>query len=69
MNLRDFLSRNGMTALAFARQIETSHVAVGRWINHQRIPNAKMMHRIIRATNGAVTPNDFYVNVLPREDQ
>jgi transcriptional regulator with XRE-family HTH domain len=68
MNLRDYLRSNGMTALSFARQIETSHVAVGRWLNQQRIPNAVMMRRIIAATNGQVTPNDFYINILPRSE-
>jgi transcriptional regulator with XRE-family HTH domain len=68
MDLRDYLQSNGMTALAFSRRIDTSHVAVGRWLNKQRIPNAVMMRRIIQATNGAVTPNDFYVNVLPRHE-
>ena len=60
MHLRDYLDDVGKTPTAFAREIEASHVAVLRWIKHTRIPNAKMMRKIIAATNGAVLPNDFF---------
>ena len=63
MHLKDYLDETGMTPTAFARQIEASHVAVLRWIKHTRVPNAKMMRRIIQHTNGKVLPNDFF---LPR---
>lgn len=60
MKLKDYLDDIGMTPTAFAREIGASHVAVLRWLNGTRSPNSIMMERIIRATRGHVTPNDFF---------
>ena len=33
---------------------------VHNWIKGRSIPTGKNMNKIIKATNGKVTPNDFY---------
>lgn len=60
MTLADYLSQNSLTATEFAALVECDESAVVRWLGGSRTPNANTMQRIIAATGGAVTPNDFF---------
>lgn len=60
MRLSDFLSINGISNSDFALQIGTSKVSVGRYTSGRVVPRSEIMSKIVEATNGQVTPNDFY---------
>ena len=45
----------------FTRQIKVTPPALDRYRKGDRIPNRETMPLIYLATDGAVTPNDFYV--------
>lgn len=62
MKLKDYLIEAGLTNTDFAARLGVSKTAVGRWIMGSRIPNRALMAAIARATNGAVTPADFYAD-------
>lgn len=64
MTLSEFLEVNGITDAEFARRIGAgSRMTVGRYRRHERIPRPKPMERIVAATEGKVTPADFYRSV------
>lgn len=58
MHLRDYLAQHGLTHEAFARQIQVTTSAVTKLVAGTR-PSWPTMERIVAATGGAVTPNDF----------
>ncbi len=62
MTLEEYLEANSISVEKFARKIRAgSRAVVYRYIGkNRRIPREDMMEKIVRATNGAVTPNDFY---------
>lgn len=60
MKLEKYLATNAVTQKEFAEQIGEKPVVITRYCNGQRIPRAEIMVKIFKATNGAVTPNDFY---------
>jgi transcriptional regulator with XRE-family HTH domain len=61
MTLRDYLDREGLTLAAFAKRIGTDHArTVERYAKGLTIPDRQMMPRIVDATGGQVTPNDFF---------
>jgi len=49
----------GLTIADAAKLFEVQPLAVYRYISKERTPRPKIMERIRRATDGAVTPNDF----------
>jgi transcriptional regulator with XRE-family HTH domain len=59
MKLSDWLSREGLTALAFASRIERSHTTIGRLLKGETRPDWETLQRIHAATGGEVTANDF----------
>lgn len=59
MTLGDWLQRQDMTQEAFAGLIEVEPATVSRYVTGQRRPTHKIMLRIFRVTNGAVSANDF----------
>jgi hypothetical protein len=61
--LGKYLARNKITQQAFAASIGSTQRAVDYWLNGGRTPRPEMMQRIVDATNGAVTPNDFLAPV------
>ena len=67
MTLSDFLSQRGLTPSEFARTVGTSRQNVSRWMTNN-IPRPDEMRRIVEATSGAVTPNDFF-GVVPRRSR
>ena len=60
MKLERWIEANGHDEAAFAVLIGTTEMAVRRYCRGDRIPAKEQMQRIWQATNGDVTPNDFY---------
>jgi len=67
MTLDDYRKQNNWSYSELARQLGASHAAVARrWClsfddSARLIPNQTFMSAIMLKTNGAVMPNDFYV--------
>lgn len=59
MRLKDYLKAAGMTRAEFAKMVGCEQPTVSRYLRG-RVPAPEVMARIVAATNGAVTPNDFY---------
>ena len=60
MNLATYLEQNKMTATAFAEQIGVAIATVTRAARGEIMPSPETMKKIMAATNGQVTANDFY---------
>jgi predicted transcriptional regulator len=60
MKLSKFLSDRGLNLTAFGRLIDVPPETARRYASGARIPHPDIMKRIIKATRGAVQPNDFY---------
>jgi len=60
MKLKEYLALAGLTATEFGHLIGVSQAAVTRYASGARIPETQTMGRIVEATGGTVTPNDFY---------
>ncbi len=60
MRLQDYLAETGMTRAEFARRIGVKHISVTRYVNEGRVPEPSVMEKIIEATEGKVTANDFF---------
>ncbi len=60
MHLRDWLEREGLNYPQFGVMIERSAQAVQRYASGDRIPDRDTMPRVVKATRGEVTANDFY---------
>ena len=60
MNLRSYLSSRGISEAAFGQTIAVSQAAVNRYVRGERMPTPRIMARIVEATDGQVTANDFY---------
>ncbi len=61
MKLSEYLLLSGLTDVAFAKRIGVSAGrVVGRYRRGEAIPRHASMGRIVVATAGAVTANDFY---------
>lgn len=59
MKLKDFLKEENMTQESFAEMIGVGQNLVSLWCNNS-IPRSDMMSKILLATKGKVTANDFY---------
>lgn len=59
ITLAQFLSRTGVSQAQFAARIGVSQRVVSHWVVGDRTPRRRYMQKIIDATSGAVTPNDF----------
>lgn len=61
MTLQDYLNEHRIGYAAFARLIGSAHRRnVERYAKGTRRPRAETLLAISKATNGAVTPNDFF---------
>lgn len=60
MTLGQYLKKHGITPAEFGRRISRSRAAVSRYVADERIPDRETMAKIVEATKGAVTANDFY---------
>lgn len=58
--LQAWLSERHMSHEAFADMIGTDRSAVTRYVNG-RMPRQHILRKIVEATDGAVTANDFVV--------
>lgn len=59
MKLHDYLTSKNITPARFAGQIGVSHVSVTRYLAGTRRPVWTVLRRIVKATDGQVTANDF----------
>ena len=59
MHLRTYLSRNGLTQSAFAKELGVKRQTVDRWLRGDRVPRPEMMRQIARVTDGKVGPEDL----------
>jgi transcriptional regulator with XRE-family HTH domain len=59
MRLADYLSREGISDTEFAAMIGVSRMSVGRYRSGERRPEWDVLARIVEATRGEVTANDF----------
>jgi DNA-binding transcriptional regulator YdaS (Cro superfamily) len=60
MTLSEYLTTKNLSPGEFAKRLKCAEPTVNRYITGARIPEKQMMVRIVRATDGDVTPNDFY---------
>lgn len=60
MTLKEWLAARDRSIIEFAREIERTAEAVRRYANGDRIPDRDTMPRIVKATGGEVTANDFF---------
>lgn len=60
MTLKDYLARDGNTATKLAELTEVSVSTITRAAEGDTMPSRDLMGKIFKATNGLVTPNDFY---------
>ncbi len=60
MELKTYLEKNSLSCGDFAAQVNASERAVIKWTRNERFPREEFMKRIVAATNGKVTPNDFF---------
>jgi transcriptional regulator with XRE-family HTH domain len=60
MKLKTYLDAEGIDQTAFAAAINTTQVAVSRYVSGRRIPRPAIMRRIAHETKGLVGPEDFY---------
>ena len=64
MKLDHWLRLNGISTTKFGEMIDVSQPSVHRYARGGRVPIPKIMRRIMRATNGQVTPNDWYEDTV-----
>jgi len=60
MRLSEYLRVNEVTLADFAGQVGRSAATISRIARGVNDPDAETLRQIVRATNGAVTPNDFF---------
>jgi transcriptional regulator with XRE-family HTH domain len=63
--LRRFREERQLSQADMAKLIGTTVASISRWETGERRPSSTMFPRIIRATKGKVTPNDFYLARSP----
>ncbi|MGN7160849.1 helix-turn-helix domain-containing protein [Sphingomonas sp. SAFR-052] len=59
MTLDSYLVSKGITEPAFAAMVGLNQSTVNR-LRKGSVPSPNVMRRILDATSGAVTPNDFF---------
>lgn len=60
MRLQEYLDQTGLTRAEFARRIGVRHITVTRYLREGRVPEPTVMCKIIEATEGKVSANDFF---------
>jgi transcriptional regulator with XRE-family HTH domain len=66
MQLRAYLDQHQLTQVQFAALVGVNQSAVAKWLDGTR-PSWPTMERIVAATGGAVTPNDFLPSTSPAQ--
>jgi predicted transcriptional regulator len=59
MTLSEYLGRHSVSVSAFAAKVGVPPSTIWRVIKRQRDPGLDLLGKIMKATDGAVTPNDF----------
>lgn len=59
MRLTEYLAANSLKPSAFAAKVGVPASTILRILNRERDPGLELLTKIMAATNGAVTPNDF----------
>ncbi len=59
MDIKTYIKRKSLTEAQFAALIGVGQSAVSRYMSGKRVPEWKVLLRIVEATKGAVKPNDF----------
>lgn len=59
MQLAEYLKNNGISDDDFGQSIGVTRQAVHRYKTFERFPEKPVLGKIVAATSGAVTPNDF----------
>jgi glutamine synthetase len=60
MKLRNFLTHSNQTLANFSETVGVSEVSMGRYAAGKRVPKPAILSRIVEASSGAVTANDFF---------
>ena len=60
MKLADYIKLSATSAPALARALGVTHKAVYQWLHGDSVPRPEHMALIVRLTDGAVLPGDFY---------
>lgn len=60
MKLKKWRKSADITLTQLAADVGVSDITIGRYERGERIPRPKIMARIVRLTDGAVRPDDFY---------
>ena len=68
MQLKQYLLQNKIGVSELAENLEVSQSVCSMWTNNQRIPSKDNMQKIFAYTNGAVTPNDFFIPESKKDD-
>lgn len=68
MKLSAYLDEHKETYASFGPKVGLSAFGVGKLARGERRPRPATMQRIIDATGGAVTPNDFFDQATPAND-
>ena len=61
MTLNDYLTKHDFSDAYFAGLIGCNRTTVSRWRRGVSRPEWEDVQAIVRATSGAVTPNDFLI--------
>lgn len=68
MKLGEYLKDRKISHEEFGKLIGVSQVAISRYVNGQRVPRHTNIEAIAKATEGAVSPNDFFDCAAPTDD-
>ena len=60
MKIADYMKLHGLSPAQMAELIGVSRPTVVRYVQGNRYPNSATMRRIMAATQGEVTPSDFF---------
>ena len=67
MKLKDYITKNKISVPEFAVLIGVDVTAIRRYIHGERMPRVGVIRRIMAATNGKVTADD-YVDAIEDDD-
>jgi transcriptional regulator with XRE-family HTH domain len=59
MKLIDYMTSNNINAAKLAEKANVPASTITRLLSGARVPRLSLLEKIMEATNGAVTPNDF----------
>jgi DNA-binding transcriptional regulator YdaS (Cro superfamily) len=68
MDLGTYITENGADIAELAKKLGVTKEAVRLWVAGSRTPRPDAMRRIVDATGGQVTPNDFLAATVDAGD-